>query len=114
MSSSSRLYAGINGSVTAVDRTHGPGNLADKLIAGKYDFVHVVLENNELYAATRGEIFTLDPVTGQIRWHNRLSGLGRGPVTIASSAQGGNAVQHIEELESGESAAATAAMLSGE
>ena len=47
------------------------------------DFVNVVLDGNNLFATTRGEIFCLDPQSGGIRWHNPLRGYGLGLVTMA-------------------------------
>ena len=39
----------------------------------------------DLYATANGELFCLDPATGDIRWQNPLKGLGRGYITIAAS-----------------------------
>ena len=47
------------------------------------DFVNVALDNNKLFAATRGELFCLDPQSGEVRWHNPLKGFGLGLVSIA-------------------------------
>ena len=48
------------------------------------DFVNVVLDGNQLYATTKGEIFCLDTATGQPRWHNKLTGMGTGLIVIAT------------------------------
>ena len=56
------------------------------------DFVNVVLENGMLCAATQGELFCLDPATGELRWHNKLKGRGRGLVTVAWASAGSGAV----------------------
>jgi outer membrane protein assembly factor BamB len=40
--------------------------------------------DNDLYASTKGEIFCLDPRTGQVLWHNPLKGMGLGLVCIAA------------------------------
>jgi hypothetical protein len=37
-----------------------------------------------ILASCEGEIFCLDPLTGEGRWHNRLKGLGTGLATIAT------------------------------
>ena len=37
-----------------------------------------------LLAAAGGEVFRLDPATGEGIWHNKLKGLGRGIVSLAS------------------------------
>jgi outer membrane protein assembly factor BamB len=52
------------------------------------DFVNVVVNDGDLYATTKGEVFCLDPGTVQIRWRNELKGLGLGLVTVASGGLG--------------------------
>ena len=47
--------------------------------------VNVMLDQGELYAATKGEVFRLDPSTGRIRWKNRLPGMGFGLITVANA-----------------------------
>ena len=47
------------------------------------DFVNVVLQKDMLLASCCGEIFCLEPLTGDARWHNRLKGFGTGLATIA-------------------------------
>src|SRR5262245_22569580 len=77
----SNLFIGINGTVLAIDRSSGNEIWRTKLKRG--DFVHVVLDDNVLYASTKGELFCLDVATGVIRWHNRLRGMGTGLLSIA-------------------------------
>jgi outer membrane protein assembly factor BamB len=50
------------------------------------DFVNVALQDGDLYATAKGELFCLDPSTGNIRWQNPLKGLGWGFSTIAASS----------------------------
>jgi outer membrane protein assembly factor BamB len=81
MALSKVIYLGVKGSVMAVNPATGQQLW---LVALKgTDFVNVVLDGNDLFAATRGEIFCLDPQTGGIRWHNPLRGYGLGLITIA-------------------------------
>lgn len=75
------LYLGIKGSVVALDSTTGKQLWATNLKGS--DFVNVVLDGDNVYAATRGEIFCLDARTGGIRWHNPLTGFGWGLVSVA-------------------------------
>ena len=49
------------------------------------DFVNVALQDGDLYATTKGELFCLDPTTGGVRWQNPLKGFGTGLITIAAS-----------------------------
>ena len=81
MASSKFIYLGIRGSVVAVNSANGQQLWATSLKGS--EFVNVLLDGNNLYAATRGEIFCLDPNTGIIRWHNPLKGYGWGLVSIA-------------------------------
>src|SRR5579872_4140526 len=80
-----QLFIGIRGAVLAIDRINGQ-ELWRSTLKGR-DFVNVVLEGGDLYAATQGELFCLDPGTGHVRWHTQLKGLGRGLVTIAGNQQ---------------------------
>ncbi len=96
------LFIGIRGAVLALDRTNGQEVWRSPL-KGK-DFVNVVLENGDLYAATLGEIFCLDPGTGRIRWHTQIKGLGRGLVTIAGNQQTVLAAKTHQEQEAGDAA----------
>jgi outer membrane protein assembly factor BamB len=72
----------------------------------KGDFVNLVLQDGNLYAAASGELFCLDPAGGQIRWHNELKGLGFGLVSIAG-AGGQQTLLLREKQQLDESAAAT-------
>ena len=78
MAQSSLIYIGIAGTGatgTEVWRSELKGN----------DFVNVSLQDGDLFATAKGELFCLDPSTGNIRWQNPLKGLGWGFITIATS-----------------------------
>jgi outer membrane protein assembly factor BamB len=81
MAANRPIYIGICGNVLAVDRATGVEIWRSNLKSG--DFVNVVLQDEQLYATTQGELFRLDPATGHVMWHNPLKGLGLGVVTIA-------------------------------
>jgi outer membrane protein assembly factor BamB len=81
MSRSKIIYLGIKGSVIAMDSATGQPIWTVHLKGS--DFVNLVLDGNNLYATTQGEIFCLDPLTGDGRWHNKLVGFGCGLVSIA-------------------------------
>jgi len=82
MAQSKIIYLGIKGSVIALEASTGREYWATHL-TGK-DFVNVVLDGDNVFAATHGEIFCLDPNTGERRWHNRLKGYGWGLISIAT------------------------------
>src|SRR5215510_11437307 len=81
MTMSKIIYLGVKGSVVAIDSATGQSIWSTSLKGA--EFVNVVLDGGNLFAATRGEIFCLDPQTGGIRWHNPLRGYGWGLITIA-------------------------------
>ncbi len=97
------VFAGIRGSVIALDRRSGKVLWSTHLSGG--DFVNVAFLGGDLYASTRGEIFCVGAATGRIRWHNALRGYGRGLMTIAGSGTAENqgaaarAKKHKEEEE---------------
>lgn len=76
------IYLGVKGSVIAVDSA--TGQLVWETDLKGVDFVNVIIDDNNLFATTRGEIYCLDPQGGGIRWHNPLKGYGLGLVTIAA------------------------------
>lgn len=82
------IYLGIKGSVVAVNSTTGEPVWSTSLKGA--EFVNVVLDGDNLFATTRGEIFCLDPHGGGIRWHNPLKGYGLGIITIAGEGIGQN------------------------
>ncbi len=82
MPQSKVIYLGIKGTVIAMDAATGQRLWATNLTGS--DFVNVVLDGDNLYAATHGEIFCLDPRTGDGRWHDGLKGFGYGLVSIAT------------------------------
>ena len=81
MTQSRFVYLGVKGSVLALNSATGEQLWATPLKGA--DFVNVALGGNNLYAATHGEIFCLEPQSGIIRWHNSLKGYGWGLVSIA-------------------------------
>jgi outer membrane protein assembly factor BamB len=82
------IYLGVKGSVVAINSATGQPVWSTSLKAA--EFVNVVLDGDNLFATTRGEIFCLDPQGGGIRWHNPLKGYGLGLITIAGEGIGHN------------------------
>lgn len=76
------FYLGAKGSVVAINRADGI-ELWRTPLKGS-GFVMVVLDGDVLLAHTRGEIYGVQPETGQILWKNGLEGLGYGHATLAS------------------------------
>jgi outer membrane protein assembly factor BamB len=76
------VFIGIRGSVVALHRATGRQAWVTHLKGS--DFVNVALENDSLLATCYGEVFCLDPLTGDALWHNPLTGFVRGLATIAT------------------------------
>src|SRR6266567_3986212 len=83
MTQNNLLFIGIKGTVLALDRANGREIWRTDL--KRSDFVNLTIDGGALYAATAGELYCLDPATGQMRWHNELKGLGRGLIAIAQA-----------------------------
>jgi hypothetical protein len=82
---SDRIFVGIKGAVLAIDRETGAEQWRADLQGT--DFVNVTLQESDLFAASRGRLYRLDPVTGTILWCNELPGLGWGIMSIAGASQ---------------------------
>src|SRR5262245_45910011 len=100
------VYLGIRGTVVALDRDSG-AELWRTPLKG-WNFVNLTLEGEDLFATTYGEIYCLDAATGQIRWNNRLRGLGYGLVSIAGASNMALVGQYDNDVAAGSAAAATA------
>ena len=86
MKTSELVFVGIKGSVVALNRATGQQVWATHLKGS--DFVNVVVEDGAVLASCYGEIFCLDPLTGDALWHNPLKGFGTGLATIATEHDG--------------------------
>ncbi len=104
------VFVGIKGSVVALNRETGEQVWAQRLVST--DFVNVVVENERVFATTYGEIFCLDPVTGDVLWHNKLKGYGIGLATIATfeNIGSGSKTAMAEKRRRDEESAAAAAV----
>ena len=97
------LFVGIKGRVMRIDRSTGR-ILWETYLSGS-QFVNIQTNGDEVLAATRGELFCLDPDTGGIKWKNGLPGMGWGIVTI--SGDGDNASASAAELQQRQQQAAS-------
>jgi outer membrane protein assembly factor BamB len=88
MKTSELVFIGIKGSVVALNRATGQQVWATHLKG--WDFVNVVLQDGAILASAYGEIFCLEPLTGNVLWNNRLKGFGTGLATIAAEPSAGN------------------------
>ena len=88
MKTSELVFIGIKGSVVALNRDTGEQVWATHLKGSS--FVNVVLQHETVLASCDGEIFCLDPFTGNASWHNPLKGFGMGLATIATETNLGS------------------------
>jgi outer membrane protein assembly factor BamB len=108
------MFVGIKGSVVALRRDSGAQVWAARIGS---DFVNVTVDETRVFAATRGEIFCLDPLNGKILWHNPLKGYGIGLTTMAfgGNASGSSAAvlgqKNRQDQEAASSAAVTVAVV---
>ena len=100
------IYLGVRGSVVAIDSATGQSIWSTTLKGA--EFVNVVLDGDNLFATTRGEIFCLDPQGGSIRWHNPLKGYGLGLITIAGEGIPQNTTLGAEKIRRDQQQAAAA------
>ena len=76
------IFVGIKNSVVALDDRGGAEVWRAQLRSS--DHVTVLWDGEALLAANGGEVWRLDPGSGQVVWHNELKGMGRGLVSLAS------------------------------
>jgi outer membrane protein assembly factor BamB len=109
MKTSDLVFVGIKGTVVALNRATGAQVWATHLKGS--GFVNVVLDGAKILAASYGELFCLDPQTGEGLWHNPLKGFGYGLASIATESSPGNinAVTAAEKHRQDEEAAAASA-----
>ncbi len=109
MKTSELVFIGIKGSVVALNRATGEQVWTTHLKGS--EFVNVVVDGGILLATTQGEVFCLDPLTGNGLWHNRLKGFGTGLATIATedNLRAGLMAVLAEKSHRDEQAAAAAA-----
>ncbi len=79
------MHIGVKGCVIAIDRRSGETQWETPLKGS--GFTNVSLDGEQLFAATKGELWCLDPNSGAILWHHGLPGMGYG--YIARSEFGG-------------------------
>ena len=106
------LYIGIKGRVVALDRISGDEVWRTELRSS--EFVTTLWDGDALFAATSGEAWRLNPKNGEVLWHNSMKGLGRGVVSLASSAAvGSSGTEPGEEKRRRDAQAAAAAAAAG-
>src|SRR5262245_11563995 len=94
------IFVGTSGTVVAIDG--GTGETVWQADLKGSDFVTVTVQAGQLFAASKGRVYRLDPATGAIQWCNELPWLGWGIVSIAGAPEVAGARQQItREAEGG-------------
>jgi outer membrane protein assembly factor BamB len=105
------IFVGIGSTVVALNDQTGDEAWRTKLRSA--DFASVLWDGAVLLAATGGEVYRLDPDTGETLWHNTLKGLGRGLISLASlrapAGAGGTTSAMSKKIRDEQAAAAAAA-----
>src|SRR3954449_2888081 len=76
------VFVGFNGRAAALDRDSG------EIVWSNNDmhrgYVTLLLDGDRLIASSNGYMYCLDPYTGDILWHNPMTGFGYGVTSLAS------------------------------
>ncbi len=109
-----RIFLAVSGTVLAL-RVQDGAELWRTQLGGFFGSGYVTgvtLLDGRLYATCQGEITCMDPDSGKILWHNGLSGLGTGFISVAGSEPTGPAAaQHAAAASAAAGAAAAAAVM---
>jgi outer membrane protein assembly factor BamB len=89
------IFVGLNGYALALDRDSGEMVWSNNQMRSGY--VTLLLDGDRLIASTNGYMYCLEPLTGQIRWHNPLKGYGMGAPTALTSVRGQSSASLIQQ-----------------
>jgi outer membrane protein assembly factor BamB len=83
------VFVGLNGRVIALQRDTGDlvWKWAPKTTTA--GFVAFVVDGDRLFVSDNGYIYCLDAVTGEVLWHNPLTGFGTGIAMVATATAAG-------------------------
>ena len=99
MTAADLIFVGTSGYVRAVERKTGADVWTANLPSTSTHIVTLLLADGVLYAGASGQLFALDPLTGAIRWHNGLTGLGYKHMTLATSRASSATLPQLVEIE---------------
>src|SRR5712675_526784 len=78
------VYAGFNSQVVALNQNTGEILWTWKCPKGAGYVSQLLTDDHHLIVSVIGYTYCLDPVTGQQRWFNELSGYGTGVVSLVT------------------------------
>ncbi|MGD0516449.1 MAG: PQQ-binding-like beta-propeller repeat protein [Thermoguttaceae bacterium] len=100
------IFVGFSGKAMALDRDTGEIVWSNNQMHKGH--VIFLLDGDRLIASTNGYIYCLDPLTGQILWHNPMKGYGWGIASLAS-VRGSSMQVVVQQAGQDEAAAHSAA-----
>jgi outer membrane protein assembly factor BamB len=103
----SLIFVGIREYLTALDVN--TGDVVWRTELTQKDYTNVMWDGETLIASNAGEVYRVDPLTGDLLWQQELKGLGRGLVSLASGRRPTNAGDSIASAKAQRDAAAAAA-----
>jgi outer membrane protein assembly factor BamB len=81
------VYIGIKGHIIAFRRISGQEVWRTKLKSGMSgSYVSVYRDAEFVFATAAGEVWCLDPRTGNVLWHDRMKGMGTDLASISSDS----------------------------
>jgi outer membrane protein assembly factor BamB len=89
------IFVGLNGRAAALDRETGTIVWCNKKMRGGY--VTLLLDQDRLIVSTNGYLYCLDPLSGEILWHNPMKGFGLGTPTSLVSVRGASSQCLVEQ-----------------
>jgi outer membrane protein assembly factor BamB len=99
----SPLFVGTANRVYAIDRDSGRVvwdiKLNDHFLKMGSSFVNLEFDGDSLFAATFGDLYCLNPQTGETRWKVTLQGTLANPVSFATSLSGNREAALAAKLE---------------
>jgi hypothetical protein len=102
------VFAGMNGSVVAIDRRNGQVAWHWQSPKPRRAFVSIFVDGDRVVAGLSGYLYCLDAASGRVLWENPLKGFGYGNFSFAS-VRGQMAVYAAAEQEQEEEEARRAA-----
>ena len=78
------IFAGMNGSVVALDRRTGQIAWQWQSPKPRRAFVSIFLDGDRVLAGLSGYLYCLNAATGQVLWENPMKGFGYGHFSFAS------------------------------
>lgn len=107
MNSRSVILLGVRGHIVCVRRDDGSEVWRTRLRG--WGVTSVCVEEDRVFAATKGHLYMLDLHSGAIRWTNRLPKLGYGMCLLGTPNQGALATIHMITQQHVAAAAAASA-----